>query len=227
MSEKVNLYVKFIRNEQKRLSSSTVVAPRMLREAQTRPEAGAPGPAPGGRASGSGLGSMPPQAYVKPKKFVAEPKPPSAYEAGLRRLGLDKEKAKPAEPTVSPSAAQAQPAPKMAPRAEFKTEPLQVKTAVAGAAGAVGGAAAIKAGMDTTKEVEAERTVAQKAAPTPTPAAKPAEKAKPVEPKQPEPSQQQTDDEESEKYVSDIERKAQKMKKEAVEKLFSIKKPRI
>lgn len=305
MSEKINQYVKFIRNEQKRLNSSTVVAPRQLNEA-------VPFLAPLAIRGGAYLLKKGAEAYAKrqaakaaAEKAASEVAKKAGEEAvkkgpeGLVKQGTRKVPTKPhykpgsaAEPTpaptVSPSAPQSLPKPK----AEFKGEPLQVGPALVGAAGLVGGGAAIQKGMEQAKEVEAEKAPKPEA-PTakepPKAAAEPVKQEPPTKPEEndrvekigppgskkdepfymthdpskdnpletikklqqynpdiaslpaensrrPKPMNNQAkqpsnsvpaDDEESEKYVSSIERRARTLKKEAVERLFSIKKPRI
>lgn len=250
MSEKINRYVKFIHNEQKKLNISSVAAPRQLNEVQKVPGGGgAPGPAPRG---GTGIGGMPVPAILKPR---APKKPHETWELEPKATPKKELELLPKEPTTSPSAAQAQLA---KPRAEYKPEPLQVGTALKGAAGLATGAAAVYAGSQTAKEVEAAREPAPPQKATPPIKAEPSQpppvprvtdqkdqeenrpKEKPEDDsstlagtlspyiKKPstKPAESKEDDE-AEKYLSPIERRARALKKEAVERLFSIKKPRI
>jgi len=202
MTKKIDLYAKFIQNEQKRLKNSTVVASRYLSEAQTTPGAGAPGPTSGGGAR-SGMGGLP----LKPRYTIRDGK------------------IVPKEPTVSPSASPTKPKP------ELKMEPLQVGKAVVGAAGLVGGGAAILSGTEKRKEAEAERAPKQE-----TPVAEPPKKEPPKAEVSPEPSKPEAaaeapksseEDEEAEKYVAPVERRYRSIKKESLERFINVQKPRV
>lgn len=184
MSEKINLYVKFIQNEQKRLNNSTIVAPRRLNEVQTRPGGGgAAGPeprvGPGGTALPSAYQAAMRRLEGKTKKEPEAPKPvPSSYEAALKRT--EKPEGAPPSSTVSASA----PSTPTKPKPEFKAEPLQVGTALVGAAGLAGGGVAVLKGM----EAERERRPAQPPTP-PTPPTPPKQDSSvPSKPQTPSPS---------------------------------------
>lgn len=245
MTKKIDLYAKFIQNEQKRLNNSTVVAPRPQQINEVAPIIG--GLALRGavwaakkmmqkaaekQAAKAAAEKAAAETAKKAGEEVAKKAPENIVLQGTRKVPTKPHykpgAAEPAPaPTVSPSASQALPKP----RPEYKPEPSNLGPAVLGAAGLAGGAAAIKKGTEERKEVEAERAPKQE-----TPAMEPSKKEPPKAETSPEPSKPETaaeapksseEDEEAEKYVAPIERRYRSIKKESLERFINMQKPRV
>lgn len=251
MSEKINLYVKFIQNEQKRLNASTVVAPRTPQLNEVAPLVGALALRGAAWAAKKLVQKAAEKqaAKVAGEKAAGEVAKKAGEETvkkgpeGLVLLGRRSPNAptkplyRPApktEPTTTSTASPSAPMPQYKP----ETSKSILGPAIAATAAVGGGAAALKQGTEPRGETEAEKTE------SPSDTLKRLNKQvsdmnkqldntegklKAVEKAQATPAA--SEDDEAEKYVSPIEKRARSLKKEALEEALerfsSLRKPRI